>query len=369
MGNVDSGAKSKIEILTPNPQLSHIEHTTAKIECGKVSVASRIASFRFRCGKHSLEEVTFMNGFGQKPQIKPAEIARLNRICQAVLDEEPGAEDRLHAWMIRAIVVLGGREAYDNWFVYDANENLGYEVAGLFHDAIFKMMPEEIRDEFHSKAQDIIVRDFVDAGLTPGKDFSMNSDGGYLLSDRATQHLQEMLPTEMWEGFERDEMIKTTKADPWEAVEERLGVPFRDNLYQRLLDLVEEGRSSVVLAGWLTQLIPAVASQVVGDAEDLHLLSVLLSALRNKHSKMAESIWEALRTGDITEPEALMDMDIFPMVDVLRSAGGNEQNKEISADGDGISRAGLERLSLVWRGSDLSIPELIAAFDQAMKRR
>lgn len=306
-------------------------------------------------------------GFGgNKLTVSTAEIARLERICDAVLGNEFAAPIRLFSWVERITRSLGGSKQWERWFVHYANDNLGVAIASKFYSALFKCMPSEFSDKLNDKAREVIVSILMENGLIPGEDFSVGSDHSFMLGEKAVQVLKEEIPEEVWEDFGRQGLIKTIQNCPWEAIEKRLGVPFRDNLMARLSQLINEGRSASVIAGWMVTVSGAVSNQVAGTDEDLTLFQRMMAHIQSNHLPQMSAIIECLfEDKGMAYSDDLLAMGINCLCDVAIAAGSSEENGEI--EGDFINRQCLERLALVWRGDRASVPELIAALDKHTK--
>lgn len=303
-----------------------------------------------------------MKGFKPEPHLSAGEAARLERICDAVLSGDTDAPGRLIAWSNRITQRLGGEKAWEQWFVHHANEDLGYAIASKFHKAMHKIMPPEIQQELMDKSKECLTSIFRDDGLTLGKDFSMSPDGGFLLGDKAVQKLKADMPPQAWADWESQGLIKSMGGCPWEAVEKHLGVPFRQNLLNRLSELVSQGRAAAVIAGWMFTTACGVSGQVVGDDTDLYLLAVMVTHLQNQHHHEWMAIKESFEANEFVDGDELLDMDINCLCDVVIAAGSSEENGEIK--GDHINRKCMERLALVWRGDKFSMTEVIGLLDK-----
>ena len=305
-------------------------------------------------------------GFGyQEPHISAGEAARLERICDAVLSGDHDAGRSLAAWTDRITRKLGGEKAWKTWFVHHANDELGYPLASKFHETLQQCLPEEARAELQQKSKGCLTAMLQSDGLFLGRDFSLSSDGGFILSDRAVESLKREMPPESWADFEAQELIKSVALNPWQCVEQRLGVPFRESLMSRLSKLVEQGRAASVIGGWLVTVSCGVSSQVIGSDEDLTLFGWMMAHLREHHGTVYEQVLTAIRSEQILDSDELLIMDINCLCDVERAAGSSEENGEIK--GDSVNRACLERLALVWRGDEMSLPELIGLLDKFTK--
>jgi hypothetical protein len=302
-------------------------------------------------------------GFQPTPHISQGEAQRLEKICDRVLSGEPDADRSLHSWVERITRKLGSEKAWGDWFVHHANDDLGYAIASKFHEAMLQVMPTEIRQKLMDKSKECLTSMLQDDGLVLGKDFSMAPDGGFILGEAAIEKLKADMPHQAWADWESQDLIKSVTSCPWEAVEKRLEVCFRQNLMTRLSQLVMQGRSAAVIAGWLLTISCGVSNQIMGTDEDLTLFGWMLAHLKENHPAVYEVVLTAIKSEQLVDGDELLEMDINPMADVAIAAGSSEENGEIQ--GDRINRKCLERLSLVWRGDRLSVPEVIGLYDKA----
>lgn len=275
---------------------------------------------------------------------------------------ETDAPERFIAWSDRITQRLGGERAWEQWFIHHANDDLGYAIASKFHAAIHKILPPSIRQEMSSKARECLTSIFRDDGLTLGKDFSMAPDGGFILGEKAIEKLKADMPPQAWADWESQGLIKSVTSCPWEAVEKRLDVLFRQNLLHRLSQLVKQGRAAAVIAGWILTLSCGVTNQVMGSDEDLTLFNLMLRHLHENHEATAKEVWAAIQSGNCANGDELLAMDINCLCDVAIAAGSSEENGEIK--GDHINRKCMERLALVWRGDKFSMTEVIGLLDK-----
>jgi hypothetical protein len=305
--------------------------------------------------------MTTDKGFKPTPHLTQGEKIRLERLCDRILSGEAELQV-FFDWVTKTTQKLGGRKFWTDWFIRHSNEDLGAALSSKFHEVLWAAFPDDVRKEMGSIAQGGLAKILVSEGFVLGKDFSIGSDGALILGREALDKLKSDLPPELWEKFEADEMVKPFQSCPWTAVEDRLGVSFRQNLKARLSDLIEQGHPTEVVAGWLFCTSCGISSQVAGSDEDYYLLSELLIHTKENHPTDYDQLVNALSDSGFLDSDVLLDMGINILFDVLIAAGGSEENGEIK--GDGISRDGLQRLSLVWRGSSFSVPELICELDK-----
>lgn len=299
-----------------------------------------------------------MNNGGFVPSIRQGEIARLEKILDRIDSGE--APELIHKWVDRQSKRLG-EQGFDQWMAHRATEDLGVVLEHRLHHAMLATLPDETRAKLFDKSQSILFQGLIEQGFKPGKDFSC-CNGGLVISDEAKEFLFNQVPAEL-----HTEILKDTSAvssNPWEKLEERLGVPFRANLLLRVDELIEVNTPPEALACWMANTNAGIANQVVADSDDPTLLAAMLARVRAKHPDLYQQILAVGEAEEDWSVEQLMDYGIYPLTDVLRAAGGSEDNGEISSDGEGYSRQGLERLALVWRGDRYSLPELIGIMDQ-----
>jgi hypothetical protein len=308
-----------------------------------------------------------MNGFQPRPHITKGDIARLERICDRVIAGESGADMQLSDWTDRIAQKLGGQRRWEDWYVNYSTADLGHAIARKLNEAMMSILPRDLQAKMHESARECLVSALRDDGMELGKDFSFDGNGGFLLSKAATEKLKADLPSELWAEFEGKEMIKSQRQCPWEAVEQRLDVPFRQNLMSRLSELVEQGRSAAVIVGWMVNINCGVANQAMGNDDDPTLFQLLAAHLEIKHPQAWPDIEGEIMSGEYVEGSELLDMDINCLRDVAIAAGSSEENGELK--GDGMNRACMERLALVWRGNHFSMNEFIGLYDKEMAAR
>jgi hypothetical protein len=308
-----------------------------------------------------------MNGFQPRPQLSQGDIARLERICDRVIAGEPGADLKLCDWTDRIAQKLGGQKRWEHWYVNYSTADLGHVIARKLNEAMLSILPPDLQAKMHESAQGNLVSVLRDDGFELGKDFSLDGNGGFLLSKAATEKVKAGIPSELWTEFEGQGLIKSQGQCPWKAVEKRLDVPFRQNLMSRLSELVEQGRSAAVIVGWMVNINCGVANQVMGNDDDSTLFQLLATHLEIKHPQAWPDIEAEIFGGEYVDGDELLDMDINCLRDVAIAAGSSEENGELK--GDGMNRACMERLALVWRGDRLSMTEFIGLYDKEMAAR
>jgi hypothetical protein len=296
-----------------------------------------------------------------RPTISKADLVRLEKICDRALGEEKSALHKFNVWRARVTRKMGGSNQWDEWFVTFSVQDLPFPLRLKFFKTLSLTESKETRKKMAQKSREMINAQLSAAGLELAKDYSFDGSGGVLLNEAAGQVLKDSSPG-VWSQLVDLGEIVTENHCPWEAVEKRLGVPFRENLAARFLELVKQGRSPRVLSSWLAEVNCAVCFQVLGDSGNLYLFNLLMSRLVHKYSKSLVDIWATLRPRKVASSEELLDMGINCLEDVARAAGASEENGEIL--GEGMTRAALMRLALVWRGSDAPISEVIAELDK-----
>ena len=296
------------------------------------------------------------NGF--IPPIRQGEVARLERTLDRIDSGE--APELIHKWVDRQIKKMGDR-GFRQWIDTRVVKDLGQKLSHRLDKAMLATLPDDLKKGVFDKAQAILFQDLIKQGFAPGEDFSRSSDG-FMFSDEALEHLMNHVPDEC-----KDEILgelQSVHNCPWSMLEDRLGTPFRANLMLRAEEFIDAKCPPAAVAGWLTIISQGISSQVVGDPESLDLFIMLVARLKSKSPEVYQQVWMALESDECWDGERLMDYGICPMVDVLRAAGGSESDGCVSPDGEALSRKGLERLALVWRGDRFSVTELIAMMDQ-----
>lgn len=290
------------------------------------------------------------------PSLPKNEIKRLIHTLDRI--EAGESNGLLLRWMDRQRQRMG-EQAFGDWYVNRAQHDLNAETFFRYNDVLLATMPPEIHSEVTDKAMSTVYQMLMDEGLQPGVDFSRH-DGGVVISDKAAQVLQDMVGSEAWEQL--GPHLQSMTSDPWEALEDRLGVPFRANLLHRLGELARSEYPPGAIACWISIVSACVGHQVTSDDEDPQLFGLLLKRLKDRHKQRFQQVMGCFETEEVWDPEQLMDVEVYPMVDVLRAAGATEENGELldAPEGGAISRSGMKRLSLVWRG-DRPVGELIAA--------
>lgn len=296
---------------------------------------------------------------GFTPKIRPGEVARLERTLNKI--DAGGSPVLLQKWINRQIDRLGD-QGFQQWLANRSVEDLGTKLEHRLHRAMLAMLPDEVRAMVFDEAQSVLFQDLIQNGFKPGVDFS-RSDDGLMLSDSAKEYLFSHVPDELHAQI-MDQCTVKPPDDPWEKLEERLGVPFRANLLLRVDELIEARAPGGVLACWMANINAGVANQVVGNDDDPALILAMLARVKEKHPDLYQQIMAAGEAEEDWSTEQLMDYGIYPLTDVLIAAGGSEDNGEISPNGEGYSRKGLERLALVWRGGEYSVNEVIGLMDK-----
>ncbi|MGC1306209.1 MAG: hypothetical protein WA885_03185 [Phormidesmis sp.] len=177
-----------------------------------------------------------------------------------------------------------------------------------------------------------LFRMLVDAGATPGEDFSYDlRSGSAQISDRAFEKLKAAYPTVNWaEICDRVELDPNLPADYLNAY---LGVDFVERMLvcieQRLEELSDEQ------AAWYLQ-------QVLGGVE--HKTNVPMYVLLQRRLP--------LRTQ--ARLEKLLRLSAAPcylwMRDLVVAAGGSPTDVELSEDDATLTQQGLALLTAVWTG-------------------
>ena len=223
--------------------------------------------------------------------------------------------------------------------IQDVLENLTFEEREWWTD----QLPEKYQKQMQDEAYKIMFQTLEEAGFKFGKDFSMATNGGLTLSKEAQDFLLSQVPEEHRESI-KEEMFEFSQ-NPYELIEEQLGVPFFDNLVKR---------------------VKARLKTIDDESASLYILNII-AGIENCHPELDNfGTWfianviskERFKKLINIESENKPDVAFF-LSDIICAAGGENEIKEEN-ETDWLSLNGLKLLSKVWDGDNLSIKDLIA---------
>ena len=208
-------------------------------------------------------------------------------------------------------------------------------------------LPDQTQSEMGDQVREAVFSILTEEGFEVGKDFSVGPERGLMISDRARDFLLSQMPEEERAELER-ELFKLSQ-NPYQLIEEQLGVPFFDNLKKTATARLQ-GLDDAMAIGYLANITEGIVKRhpeltdfggwFISNVVDCHRLQRLLAT-------------DVGDWGDVS----------FFMADIITAAGGENEIKE--DDGQRLmSREGLKLLASVWDGDEFSLHDLIAAFDQ-----
>jgi len=134
----------------------------------------------------------------------------------------------------KAEIKLGKRET-EALMVNEIFPKLSQEEETWFFDQV----PAGVKKKMHERAKQAVFSILMHEGYTPGKDFSLLSEGGLMISPEAKECILSDLPEESRRVIE--EQMFSLSQDPYEMLEDSLGVSFFENLKRiakaRLMEL------------------------------------------------------------------------------------------------------------------------------------
>lgn len=253
--------------------------------------------------------------------------------------------DQLRLVIEKAGEVLGQEET-ERLMIDDVMPNLTWDEQAWWMDQV----PPEARQEMTQMARQAMFSMLIDEGFEMGKDFSVASDGGFMISDRAREHLLSQIPAD--KRHEIEEQMFSMSQNPYELIEEQLNVPFFDNL-QNVAKARLAGLDDVSAIGYMTNIIAGVMNRhpQLTDFPVWFITSTISQERWDRISKIENPDW-----GDVS---------CF-MADLLIAAGAE---KEIDKQPDGewfMSRKALQILSQIYESENVSLRDVIAACDQQL---
>lgn len=251
--------------------------------------------------------------------------------------------DQLHLIMQKASEVLGQEET-ERIMIDDIMPNLSWDEQAWW----INHLPPESQAEMNQMARQAMFSMLAEDGFELGKDFSVDSDGGFVISDRARDHLLSKIPADKREEIEKQ--MFTMSQNPYELIEEQLGVPFFDNLERlakkRLAGMSD--RAAVVYIGTICEGV----SQRHPQIRDTFIPRFIERTVGYERYKALAEIDDP----DFDDPETTAWG-----TDLIQAAGG-----EVLRDNgeDLISTEGVKLLSQVYESENISPRELAAYLEQ-----
>lgn len=177
-----------------------------------------------------------------------------------------------------------------------------------------------------------LFRMLVEAGATPGEDFSYNlQTASAEISDRAFEKLQSAYPDIDWSSV--CERINVDPAIPIDALDRYLGVDFTERILLRIEQRISE--LAPTEATWYLQ-------QILGGVENR--TKVPLYQLLQQRLPLDKQMWL----------EQLLRSPASPcyvwMGDLIEAAGGDPEDIELSGEEATLTQTGLALLTAVWDG-------------------
>ncbi|MBH8553594.1 hypothetical protein I8751_14685 [Nostocaceae cyanobacterium CENA357] len=206
--------------------------------------------------------------------------------------------------------------------------------------------------QLQQQAQNNVFHILVNAGLEPGKDFSLGLNSEMIMSDRAQQILLNQLPQEHRALFEAQ--VQTSLVpDPMMAIEKQLGCAFFTNLIKIASQKVQSLTNSqaaaylgVVLAG-LVKRHPAL--------QDMDFpTKFIFQSLQELSQERAT----AILNDEQTNPQ----FDEIIIFQDLLAAMGEPDFHRIAQEESTISLKQFKELDLVWCG-ERRISEIVAVME------
>ena len=135
----------------------------------------------------------------------------------------------------------------------------------------------------------------------------------------------------------------------WKNIETRLGVPFRENMVDLLLEMVRVRPPDFKkIAIWMLTTSACVCNATFERDDPMPLLSLYLDTLLEHYPDFMEQIAQIYECSDPAYVPAIASHDEF--IGILSAAGSTFANDEfILSDEDiDISEKGFERFQLIW---------------------
>lgn len=203
--------------------------------------------------------------------------------------------------------------------------------------AYANLLPQESVQEMQQEAVTLLYKLLTERGFEPGRDFS-TSDRGIRMSLPASEALLEDLPPEFRGNFDallESGVIVIQEVSPIDELEKQLGVPFVENLLQRIehrLPNLTDGEA----CSYLYNIFEGVEART-----GISMVDLVSSRLRK--NKRLGKLFQMLENGEFEENSDWM-------VDLVCAAGGEaEFPLDLEEAGDPIlSRQAMELLDKVY---------------------
>ncbi|KYC43983.1 hypothetical protein WA1_02225 [Scytonema hofmannii PCC 7110] len=217
-------------------------------------------------------------------------------------------------------------------------------------------------EHMKQEASNALYQVLVEKGYTPGTDFSIHPQGGIILSDNASEALLVDVP-ENFRAKIRAELKTTIIPNALDTLEEHLGVPFLEQLLQRVsarLTTFTDSEAATYLA---------VMTSGFQERTQIELFPILLNHVAQAHPERIQGIVHIMKKlDDLDSSEQTHKV----MLDLVCAAGGENElmphpDRPNDPDECVISRRGMEIFAQVWHG-ERSVYEIIGALDAAIKK-
>ena len=277
-------------------------------------------------------------------QRKMAKKVKLRKLIQKAIRNQDLS--KLQTLIDQFTQTFGEKETDE--FINDVLDNASFED----QQWLMKQLPQERQDEMRDMVRNFFFENLQEGGFEFGKDFSLAPEGGFLLSDKAQEFLLNQVPEEHRESM-KGEMYSLSQ-NPYELIEQQLGVPFFDNLVKRA----------------------KARLQVLDDEQTIIYLLAIVSGIEKCHPELTDfgnwffsnvvSKKRYSKMLSVVDPEKKINMG-FLTCDLICAAGGEKEILELNeGEGEGISLSGLKLLAKVWEGEKVSVKDLIAQLESQL---
>jgi hypothetical protein len=86
-------------------------------------------------------------GFKPVLQMSPKDAIALEKLCDAVIADEPDSGDHFAAWTRRFVCRIGGKRTWAHWIVHKAVEELHPDLLEKLHRTILLLMSPPLQRE------------------------------------------------------------------------------------------------------------------------------------------------------------------------------------------------------------------------------